>query len=335
MSRFFSSTEGWLLIVILVLGALLSIATPNFLTASNLLRLLDSHSVTAILAMGVFVVLVAGGIDISFAATASIAQFTTAYLATVHGVPAALCIPLGLLIGLALGCFNAALIHYLNITSIIVTIATQALFFGLLMWVTSGKLIAMLPPWWGERFYPFEWTDGTGALARISLPVIVAAFVCLMTWVLMNRTTAGRQLFAMGGNPETARRLGINIASMHFLAYGYLGLMAGLAGLVQAHRVGQSVPNALVYQIELNTLAAAVLGGASLLGGIGTVGGVLLGILLLAMLQNGLNLLSGMEGFRFINSFFFPIVIGGVILIATSVTALSTRKKRRPSEVNA
>ena len=107
----------------------------------------------------------------------------------------------------------------------------------------------------------------------------------------MTRSSAGRQLYAMGGNPEAARRLGINIAAMHFLAYGYLGLMAGLAGLLQAHRVGEAVPNAM-YGNELNVLAAAVLGGASLTGGIGTVGGVLLGILLLAMLQNGLNLLG-------------------------------------------
>jgi simple sugar transport system permease protein len=125
----------------------------------------------------------------------------------------------------------------------------------------------------------------------------------------------------LGGNPEAARRLGVNVAAMHFLAYGYLGLMAGLAGLVQAHRVGESVPNAMVGQ-ELNVLAAAVLGGASLAGGIGTVPGVLLGILLLAILQNGLNLLG-------VSPYFFQIVIGLVILVSTSVTALSSRPGRR------
>ena len=142
----------------------------------------------------------------------------------------------------------------------------------------------------------------------------------LLTWVLMTRTSAGRQLYAMGGNPEAARRLGINIAAMHFLAYGYLGLMAGLAGLLQAHRVGEAVPNAMVGN-ELNVLAAAVLGGASLTGGIGTVRGVLLGILLLAMLQNGLNLLG-------VSPYFFQIVIGLVILLSTSITGLSSRAGR-------
>jgi simple sugar transport system permease protein len=122
--------------------------------------------------------------------------------------------------------------------------------------------------------------------------------------------------------------VGVNIAAMHFLAYGYLGVMAGLAGLVQAHRVGESVPSAMVGG-ELNVLAAAVLGGASLTGGIGTVPGVLLGILLLGMLQNGLNLMG-------VSPYFFQIVIGAVILVSTSVTVLSSRpgrRRRRADEV--
>ncbi|MGD9510877.1 MAG: ABC transporter permease, partial [Geminicoccaceae bacterium] len=153
------------------------------------------------------------------------------------------------------------------------------------------------------------------------LPFLVAALAVLLTWLLMTRSAAGRQLTAMGGNPEAARRLGVNLAAMHFLAYGYLGLMAGVAGLLQAHRVGEAVPNAM-YGNELNVLAAAVLGGASLTGGIGTVGGVLLGILLLAMLQNGLNLLG-------VSPYFFQIVIGLVILVSTSITGLSSRVRRR------
>jgi simple sugar transport system permease protein len=156
---------------------------------------------------------------------------------------------------------------------------------------------------------------------RITLPIVVMVAVAALTWLLMNKSRAGRQLYAMGGNPEAARRLGINIGAMHVLAYGYLGLLAGIAGLLQAHRVQEAVPNAMVGQ-ELNVLAAAVLGGASLVGGIGTVGGVLLGVLLLAMLQNGLNLLG-------VSSYFFQIVIGIVILVSTSITGLSEKRGRR------
>jgi simple sugar transport system permease protein len=314
-------TEGWLAVAILLLGALWSLLTPYFLTLPNMVDIVETWSVTTILALGVFVVLVAGGIDISFAATASVAQYAAAYAAAEAGWPFYAAIPLGLAVGLLLGLLNAALIHYVAITSIIVTIATQSLYFALLMWWTGGKLIPVLPDWWSDRIVFFQTEATDGSLVRVTLPIVVAAAAVIGTLLMMNHTAAGRQLYCMGGNPEAARRLGIGIARMHFLAYGFLGLMAGVAGLVQAHRVGQSVPNAMVGQ-ELNVIAAAVLGGASLTGGIGTVGGVLLGLFMLAILQNGLNLLGW-------SSYFFPIVIGLVILVSTSITGLASRPLRR------
>jgi simple sugar transport system permease protein len=320
-ARLTARTEGLLFLVILLLGALLTALSPYFLTLANAVDLIESYSVTTVLALGVFVVLVAGGIDISFAATASVAQYVTAFVATTWGLPAPLCIALGLLVGLALGCLNAALIYYLRVTSIIITIATMSAYFALLMWLTGGKSIYALPDWWATRVVLWQTEAANGDLVRITLPILVAALAALLTWLLMTRSAAGRQLTAMGGNPEAARRLGVNLGAMHFLAYGYLGLLAGLAGLLQAHRVGEAVPNAMVGN-ELNVLAAAVLGGASLTGGIGSVGGVLLGVLLLAMLQNGLNLLG-------VSPYFFQIVIGLVILVSTSITGLSARTRRR------
>ena len=321
LGRLIQHTEGLLLLVILILGALLAVLSPYFLTLSNVVDLIESYSVTTVLALGVFVVLVAGGIDISFAATASVAQYVTAYVATAWGLPAVPCILLGLLVGLGLGCLNAALIHYLRVTSIIITIATMSVYFALLMWVTGGKSIYALPDWWSSRVVLWQTETASGDLIRITLPFLIAALAVLLTWLLMTRSAAGRQLTAMGGNPEAARRLGVNLAAMHFLAYGYLGLMAGVAGLLQAHRGGEAVANAMCGN-EHNVLAAAVLGGASLSGGIGTVGGVLLGILLLAILQNGLNLLG-------VSPYFFQIVIGLVILVSTSITGLASRVRRR------
>ena len=310
-------TEVYLAALILVLGAVWSAAAPTFLTLQNAVDLVEAYSVTAILAAGLFTVLVAGGIDISFAATASVAQYTTALLATRHGWPPWACIPFGLALGTSLGAINAALIYFLRITAIIITIATMSAYFALLMLFTGGRSIYTLPDWWSARVV-FLQAETASGLVRLTLPVVVMLGAVLLTWLVMTRLSAGRQLYALGGNPEAARRVGIDVRSMHFLAYGYLGLMAGVAGLVQAHRVGESVPNAMVGG-ELNVLAAAVLGGASLAGGIGTVPGVLLGILLLAVLQNGLNLLG-------ISSYSFQIVIGLVILASTSVTALSGRR---------
>lgn len=320
--------EVVLLCVIVGICIVLTALSPWFMTVPNWVDLIESYSVTTVLAMGLFVVLVAGGIDISFMATASIAQFVTALVATKYGFPAYAALPLGLAVGLGLGCINAALIFYLRATSIIITISTMSVYFALLMYFTEGKSIYNLPDWWATRVVFFEARTAAGELFRITLPIIVMLVAVLITWGFMNRTSAGRQLFAMGGNPEAARRLGVNIGVMHFIAYGYLGLMAAIAGILQAHRVSESVPNAL-YGQELNVLAACVLGGASLMGGIGTVPGVLLGILLLAVLQNGLNLMG-------VSPYFFQIIIGLVILISTSITGFMSRPgraRRRQSEV--
>ena len=313
--------EAWLAAVILVVGTVLAIATPNFLTLSNGIDLLETYAVQSVMAMGLFVVLVAGGIDISFAATAAVSQYAAALLATRAGLPAPVCLLGGLLVGTLLGCLNAALIHYVRITSIIATIAMSSVTFSLLMFLSGGRSIYNLPGWWTDRIVFWQNENAAGELTRITLPVVVMAGAALFTWLLMTRTAAGRQLYAMGGNPEAARRVGANIAVLHFVAYGFLGFMAAVGGLLQAHRVGESVPNAMV-GTELAVLSAAVLGGASLSGGIGTVPGVLLGIVLLAMLQNGLNLLG-------VSSYFFQIVIGLTILVSTAVTVLSARRRRR------
>jgi len=313
--------EIWLLAVILIVGALFSLTTRDFLSLANIIDLLETYSVQAIMAMGLFVVLVSGGIDISFAATASVAQYVAALLAAQMGLPAPAVIVTGLAVGTLLGCLNAALIHYVRITSIIATIAMMSITFSLLMYFSGGRSIYNLPDWWTDRIVFWQTETASGDLARITLPIVVMIAVALFTWAWMTRSSIGRQLYAMGDNPEAARRIGIGIGKLQFVAYGYLGFMAALAGLLQAHRVGESVPNALA-NTELAVLSAAVLGGASLTGGIGTVPGVLLGIVLLAILQNGLNLLG-------VSSYFFQIVIGITILISTSITVISSRRGRR------
>lgn len=313
--------ENWLVVVLLAVCAGLSIASPAFLTVSNLIDLVEGYSVRAILAMGLFVVLIAGGIDISFAAVASVAQYVAAALAAKLGLAPIVVLPAGLAVGVLLGCLNATLIRYARVTSIIITIATMNTYFAFLMFFTGGHSIYDLPDWWSNRIVLFQTEAPNGDLIRITLPILVMALAIALTWFLLNRTRAGRQLYAMGGNIESARRIGISIAKMHYLAYGFLGFMAALAGLLQAHRVGESVPNAL-YGSELDVLSAAVLGGASLAGGVGTVGGVVLGILLLAVIQNGLNLLG-------ISPYCFSIITGVVIVISTSVTVMSARGRRR------
>jgi simple sugar transport system permease protein len=313
----FKSTERSLLLVIVVVATIFSLSSPYFLTLSNAADLIEAYSVTAILAAGVFVVLVSGGIDITFAAVASASQYVAAIAATRYGMPAVLVVALACVLGALLGSINALLTHYLNVVSIIVTIATSSIFYAFLIYVTGGSEIYNLPDWWSDRLVFFRFETASGDVARITLPMLVMIVVVAFTYFLMSKTHAGRQIYALGGNPEAARRVGIRVLRIQLIVYGYLGFLAGLAGFVQAHRVHQVVPTAM-YGTELPVLAVAVLGGASLVGGIGSMTGVVLGMLLLAILQNGLNLLG-------VSPYFFDVVIGTTILLSISATTLSER----------
>lgn len=312
--------EAWLAALVVAVAALLAIASPDFLTLSNGVDLIESYSVTAILAIGVLVVLVTGGIDLSFCATASVAQYLAAYAATALGLPAVAVLLIGVGAGTLLGALNAVLIERLRATPVIVTIATMSAYFALLMYFTGGRSIYGLPGWWSDPVVLAEIGQGDAAV-RVTLAIAVMAAVAIFSAVVMHGSSLGRQCYALGGNPEAARRLGMNLPLLNGFAYGYLGLLAGIAGLLQAYRVGEAVPNALVGG-ELNVIAAAVLGGASLLGGRGSVAGVMLGVLLLAILRNGLNLIG-------VSPYFFQVVIGAMLLVSGGITGLAARPQRR------
>ena len=226
-------------------------------------------------------------------------------------------------IGTALGCFNAGLIYYFRIVSIVVTIATFNVFFGLLMFFTAGVV----------DLRPAGLVDARIVVFRICRRAATSILLCgdgrrdaSITWILIRYTTTGRQLYAFGDNPDGARRVGVSAASMHYLAFGWMGLMAGIGGLMQVNIVQEVVPNALVGR-ELDVLAAVVLGGARLGGGRGSVIGCFLGVLLVAITQNGLNLLG-------VSPFAFKMVIGVIILFAISMSNLEFARMSQTARAN-
>lgn len=317
-------TEAKLLAVLALITVALSIASPQFLTLVNLTSLLNNNAVNVIWATGLLVVLIAGGIDISFAVAASVVQYLAVPVFTALGGGnwAIGFIACGLL-GIGLGLVNAFLIHQFRIISIVVTISTFNAFFGLLMFWSSGKFIYDLPSWWSGRVILWELETSNG-WAEIRLPALVMVFAMAATWVLIRHTTTGRQLYAFGDNPEGARRAGINIALMQAIAFGWCGLMAGIAGLMQTHITKEVVPNALIGR-ELEVLAAVVLGGARLGGGRGSVLGCVLGVMLVAITQNGLNLLG-------VSPYAFKMVVGVIILLAISTSNLDLTRLMAPQK---
>ena len=308
-------TETRLLTVLIVICAFLSFTSDSFFTLGNLTSLLNNYAVNVIWAVGLLVVLIAGGIDISFAVAASVVQYISVYVFQALGGGNWL---IGFVVagglGILIGFINAGLIYYFRIISIVVTIATFNALFGLLMFITSGRFIYDLPDWWTTPISLFEMQSADGTWAQLGLPVAVMAGAMLATWLLIGHSTTGRQLYAFGDNPEGARRAGINVALMQFIAFGWMGLMAGIGGLMQTNIVQEVVPNALIGR-ELDVLAAVVLGGARLGGGRGSVIGCFLGVLLVAITQNGLNLLG-------VSPFAFKMIVGVIILIAISMSNL-------------
>jgi simple sugar transport system permease protein/ribose transport system permease protein len=321
--RFRSSQEFWLAVVIVALVVVLSILRPNFLSLQNILDLVSSYAFNGILVSGLLVVLISGGIDMSFAAVASVAQFVAMTVANSTGIGWVGVVAIAASIGLALGMVNGVLVSTLGIASMIVTIAMQNVIYGLLLTITKGQDIFALPSWFtaGMNWTVHTESDGTELAVNLQILSLVVAFV--VAWLLLKRTNIGRQIYALGGNPDAAQRVGFNVFRLNLLVYGYMGLAAGLASLVQAQYTQSVSPTALVGR-ELDVVAAAVLGGASLTGGVGTVLGAGLGIALIAIMQNGLMLLG-------VSSYWSQFFTGFVILVAVGSMARDARWRWRNS----
>lgn len=318
--RLLHSHEGKLLLVVVALFVFLSLATRSFFSLQNMIDLLTSYAFSGMLAAGLLVVLISGGIDISFTASASVAQYVAMTVANHYSIGWISVIVIVAAVGIICGIINAVLIGTLGLSSIIVTIATLNVFFGLLMFITHGNEIYQLPDWFVNGANWVVYTDGQGNPYVFNLQMIglIGAFV--LTALLLTRTNIGRQIYALGSNKDAAQRVGIKVFRLNLLVYGYMGFVAGMASLIQAQDAQSVSPNALVGR-ELDVLAAVVLGGASLMGGVGTVFGTILGVMLLAFLQNGLLLLG-------VQSYWSECFTGAVILIAVSALALERQRQR-------
>ncbi len=320
LERFRRTHEFRLLIVTLLLGVFLSFASRRFLTLQNGLDLLTSSSFAGMLAAGLLVVLISGGIDISFTAIASVAQYVAMVLVLRWHAGWVMLFMLALGTGTLLGLVNAVLISTLRLSSIIVSIAMLNVYFGLLMFLSHGNQLFDLPDWFLNAFSWVVYTD-KDQNPYVLNGQIIGLFVCFgLSWLLLNRTSTGRQIYALGGNPEAAARVGFDAFRLNLVVYGYLGLIAGLASLAQGQLAQSIAPNVLVGR-ELNVLAAVVLGGASLTGGQGTVLGVMLGVALLAMMENGLILIG-------VSSYWTQFFDGAVILVAVSTISWERRRQR-------
>ena len=319
LSRLIGQHEFWLGLLVVALAVGLSISTDEFFSLGNLTDVATSYAILGILACGLFVVLISGGIDISFPAMTAIAQYAMASWVIAHGGNFALALVIAMAVGLLLGLINGFLVYWLRVPAIIITIATLNVYYGLLVYATKGTWLYGFPDWFMNGINWLSFTAADGYDYGLTLPLLCLAAVIIFTAVLMNYTRLGRQIYAMGGNRDAASRLGLNLVKLHFYVYGYMGILAGVAAVVQAQITQSVAPNSLL-GYELTVLAAVVLGGTSMSGGRGTLTGTLLGVVLLAFLQNGLTLLS-------VSSYWHTVFSGVIILVSISATAWNEKRK--------
>ncbi len=286
----------------------LALLSPDFLSTRNLLNVGVQAAVTAILAFGVTFVIVSGGIDLSVGSVAAFSAIVLGWTATQQGWPGWLGVLAALAAGGACGLLNGALIAYGKLPPFIATLAMLSAARGLALVVSQGSPI-LLPE-------SVAWVGGDLG-GTLPVPVLVLAATGLLAALILARTYTGRAMYAMGGNEEAARLSGIRVRPQKLAVYALSGLFAAVAGIVLASRLASAQPQAAT-GYELDAIAAVVIGGASLAGGVGKVSGTLVGALVLAVLRNGLNLLA-------VSAFWQQVVIGGVIAVAVLIDTLRRR----------
>ncbi|WP_031162541.1 ABC transporter permease [Streptosporangium roseum] len=300
--------ENGALVALVVLAVALSLLSGDFLTVTNLLNVGVQAAVTAILAFGATFVIITGGIDLSVGSVAALSAIVLAWTATDAGLPWPLATVIALTVGLACGLVNAALVAYGKLPPFIATLAMLGIARGLALVISQGSPIAM-----PEAVSHLGDTIGD----YLPVPVIVMLIMGLITAVILSRTYSGRAMYAIGGNEEAARLSGINVNRQKLITYALAGLFAAVAGIVLASRLASAQPQAAA-GYELDAIAAVVIGGASLSGGKGRAFGTFVGALILAVLRNGLNLLS-------VSAFWQQVVIGVVIALAVLLDTLRRR----------
>jgi inositol transport system permease protein len=286
-----------LLLVILLVGLFLSLSTDSFMSVANLTNVARQVSINGILAVGVTFVLLTGGVDLSLGSVVALSGVACATFAHPGNHSVFVPIAVGLLTGAACGLVNGTLVTLGGVAPFIVTLGMMTIARGLALIFSGGRPVADMSN---------ELTALAGDFFGIPIPMLCFAGVAAAAWFFLRNFRLGRHIYAVGGNENAARAAGVPVEKVKLFAYGLCGLLTGLAGVVLAARITTGQPNA-GQAYELDAIAAVVIGGTSLAGGVGTITGTLLGVLLIGVINNGLDL-QGVSSY-------YQAVIKGVIIV--------------------
>lgn len=318
--------EMGILAILAVVALAFALLSPNFATVGNMQVLLLNGAVIAFLALGQTFVLLTGGIDLSAGSNVALTGVIAAVVMS-HGAPWWMAVLIALVTGTLTGVFNGAVIHYLKLPPFIVTFSTFGIAASIPQIITGAESVIVADPFFA--------TIGRGSLLGVPTPVVMVLVAAAILTFVLRRTPTGVHIYAVGGNKETSRLAGVGIARTTILVYALSGLTAGVGGVITASRLMVGYPTAGSGNELFFSIAAAVVGGVSLFGGIGSIPGAFFGAVLIATVSNGMNVVG-------VDSFWQPLVIGVIILVGVSLdtyrrgmkfSSLSARWMRgRPGE---
>ena len=298
--------EYGIFLAFLILAAILSVSNEFFLTPGNISNVLLQTSINGVLAVGMTFVILTGGIDLSVGSVVALAGIVSASFATtsstaaIYGAPYPVAIPLvvGILVGVVCGALSGLIVSYFSVPAFVTTLGMLSAARGLTLIYGGGRPVPALTP-------EFRWI-GTGHVFGIPAPVIILAVVFGLAWWTLTRTRFGRYIYAVGGNAHAAKTSGIDVIRIRFAVYVISAGLAGIAGMLLSARTGSALPQAGI-AYELDAIAAVVIGGTSLSGGVGRITGTLIGALIIGVMNNGLDLMG-------IQSYYQQVLKGALIV---------------------
>ncbi len=307
-----ASREIALILAILVVGTVFALVSPHFLSVNNLVQTLRAGLELSIVSAGMTLVIIMGGIDVSVGGMLAVSAIVIgkAYQA---GLPIYLVAPLGLLSGTGLGAWNGFLVTKLKVPPIIATLGSMYIFSAVMFLVIGGAWISGLP----GTLSPLV----NGKVGFIPASAIVIAIVYAVAWILLRKLPYGNHVYAIGCNEQSSRLVGINVDRTKILTYAFLGFLAGLAALLYVARM-RNVEINIGTTVALEAIAATVLGGASIRGGVGSLLGTLLGVVFIRIMQNGLVLIG-------ISSLWETVIIGSLLIVVLTGDAFRNRNNTR------
>ena len=312
LQRIFPKQFQWtnyaLLMIFVVIVVVFCLTIPNFASWANISNVLQRNSIIGIVATGMLLMILLGGFDLSVGAVGAVSSVVAAALIANVSLP--LGIAVALVIGLSVGLANGFFVAKIGMSPFVVTLATQVLVTGIMFVGTSAQPVYGMPD-----YFTFL---GLGRIGPVPVPTIIFAIVAIATWLMLRYTRFGHYIYLVGGNKSAARLAGINVDRVIILTYGLGGLFAAIAGIVLLGQTNIGQP-ASAGDWPLSAIAAVVVGGIPLSGGVGNVGGAVLGTLLLGIIANALNLLG-------VSPFWQPAVTGTVILLAVGIDSYQRRR---------